>query len=251
MFLRQLPGRETAFPSSSFPRQRESVAKVMGRLYAVLNKDARTLGTVFMNATLLPYRLTWWLVFALMAAPLAGLVVLAFTGGLGANPIEFINRYLGDWALRALLVALAATPLKIVFGWTWPVRMRRMLGLWAFAYVTLHISNYVGVDQFFDWAAIGTDIIKRNYITVGMATYVILAALAATSPKAMIRRLGGKTWKRLHKFVYLAGALGCVHYFMMVKADTLPPLIHAGVLAALLGVRGWQRLRGRSRTTRA
>lgn len=192
------------------------------------------------------YRITWWLVFALMAAPLAWLLVLGFTEGLSANPIEFMNRYLGDWALRALLVALAATPSKIVFGWTWPVRMRRMLGLWAFTYVTLHISNYVGVDQFFDWAAIGEDIIKRNYITVGMANTLVLAALAATSWNGAVKRLGAKAWKRLHKLAYLAGTLGCVHYFMMVKADTLPPAIHAGVLGALLGIRAWAKVRAKA-----
>lgn len=179
-----------------------------------------------------------------MAAPLVWLVGLAFTGGLGANPIEFLTRYLGDWALRSLLVALAATPLKIALGWTWPVRVRRMLGLWAFAYVTLHVTNYVGVDQFFDWGAIGTDIVKRNYITVGMANFVIVAALAATSWNGAIKRLGGKVWRRLHKFVYLAGVLGCIHYFMMVKADTLPPTVHIGVLGGLLGVRIWHRIRG-------
>jgi len=185
-----------------------------------------------------PYRLAWWGVFALMAAPLAWLGVLALQPlGLSANPIEFITRHLGDWALRALLIALAATPLNIVFGWTWPVRMRRMLGLWAFAYVALHVSNYVVIDQFFDWAAIAKDIAKRTYITVGMAALLIVAALAATSPKAAVKRLGGKAWKRLHRYAYVAGALGCVHYFMMVKADTLPPSIHAGALGALLGVR--------------
>lgn len=195
----------------------------------------------------IPYRIVWWLAFALMAAPLVALVVIALSGGLGANPIEFITRYLGDWALRALLVALAATPLKIALGWTWPVRMRRMLGLWAFAYVSLHLANYIGVDQFFDWSAIAKDIVKRAYITIGMATFAILAALAATSPKRMVKRLGAKTWKRLHTLVYLAGALGCVHYFMMVKADTLPPAIHAGVLGALLGIRAWAKVRGRLR----
>lgn len=190
------------------------------------------------------YRITWWLVFVAMAAPLAWLIGLAFSGGLGANPIEFITRYLGDWALRALLVALAATPLKIAFKWNWPVRVRRMLGLWAFAYVTLHIANYVGVDQFFDWGAIGTDIVKRNYITLGMANFVIVALLAATSWNGAIKRMGAKAWLRLHKFVYLAGVLGCLHYFMMVKADTLPPTIHIGVLGALLSVRVWHRIRG-------
>ena len=186
----------------------------------------------------------WWLVFGAMSAPLLGLVAIALTGGLGANPIEFITRYLGDWALRALLVALAMTPFRILFGWTWPVRLRRMVGLWAFAYVTLHLANYAAVDQFFDWTAIGVDIVKRTYITLGMTAYAILMALALTSWNGAIKRLGAKTWRRLHKLVYFAGVLGCVHYFMMVKADTLPPAIHAGVLGALLGVRMWTRVRG-------
>ena len=192
------------------------------------------------------YRLAWWLVFALMASPLVWLMALAFTGGLGANPIEFITRYLGDWALRSLLVALAATPLKIALGWTWPVRMRRMLGLWAFTYVMLHLSNYIGIDQFFDWDAIAKDIVKRTYITVGMANFLILAALALTSWNGAVKRLGAKAWKRLHRFIYLAGVLGCVHYYMMVKADTLPPAIHAGVLGGLLGIRLWRHLRANS-----
>lgn len=196
-------------------------------------------------AIAVPYRLTWWAVFALMAAPLAWLAYLALTGGVGVNPIEFINRYLGDWALRALLVALAATPLKIVFGWTWPVRLRRMLGLWAFAYVTLHIANYVAIDQFFDWAAIGADIVKRTYITVGMTAFAILAALAATSWNGAIKRLGAKKWKRLHTLVYVAGVLGCVHYVMMVKADLQGPAIHATILGLLLTARAWKKLRAR------
>ena len=140
-------------------------------------------------------------------------------------------------------MALAATPLRVLFGWTWPVRLRRMLGLWAFAYVCLHLTNYIAVDQFFDFTAIGKDIVKRAYITVGMAAVLILAALAATSPKGMVKRLGAQNWQRLHKLVYLAGVLGCVHYYMMVKADTLPPIVHAGVLAMLLGVRLWDKLR--------
>lgn len=192
---------------------------------------------------MLSYRQIWWLAFVVMAGPLVGLAVIAVTGGMGANPIEYINRYLGDWALRALLVALAATPVKILTGWVWPVRMRRMLGLWAFAYVTLHLSNYTMIDQFFDWSAIATDIVKRNYITVGMAAYAILLALAVTSPRRMVRKMGAKAWKRLHRLVYLAGVLACLHYFWMVKADLLGPTIHAGVLAALLGIRLLQRLR--------
>lgn len=184
------------------------------------------------------YPVIWWIAFALMAAPLAWLGWLAFQPlGLSANPIEFINRYLGDWALRALLVALAATPLKTVTGWTWPVRLRRMLGLWAFTYASLHVVFYISIEQFFDFAAIAKDIAKRTYITVGMATLLILTALAWTSRASAVKSLGAKAWKRLHRWVYLAAILACVHYYMMVKADTLPPLTHVAVLAALLGAR--------------
>ncbi len=203
-----------------------------------MSSPATTMSTASFS---IPYRAAWWLMFVALALPLAWLVGLALTGGLGANPIETINRYLGDWALRMVLVALAATPLKILFGWRWPVQMRRMLGLWAFAYVTLHIANYVAIDQFFAWGDIWKDIIKRNFITVGMIAFVILAALAATSWNGAIKRMGAKSWLRLHKLVYVAAALGCLHYIWMVKADLLMPMIHSGVLAALLGVRLYHR----------
>jgi len=195
----------------------------------------------------LPYRVTWWLVFTTMALPLVWLVGLALTGGLGANPIEFINRYLGDWALRSLLVVLAATPLKTLFGWVWPVRLRRMLGLWAFTYVALHVTNYVVIDNFFAWGDIWKDIVKRNFITVGMIAFLILTALAATSCNGAIKRLGAKSWKRLHKLVYLAAALGCLHYIWMVKADLLAPTVHSVILALLLSVRAWHIFRSQPR----
>ncbi|MBF0251518.1 MAG: sulfoxide reductase heme-binding subunit YedZ [Alphaproteobacteria bacterium] len=172
-----------------------------------------------------------------MSAPLAWLGVLAATDGLGANPIEFVTRYLGDWALRALLAALAPTALNILFGWTGAVRLRRMVGLYAFAYAVLHVSSYVVLDQFFDWAAIWADVIKRKYITAGMATVAILSLLAATSWAGAVRRLGAKTWKRLHRGVYAAALLACLHYAWMVKADLTGPALHAAVLAVLLGVR--------------
>ena len=191
----------------------------------------------------IPYRAAWWLVFALMATPLAWLVYQALTGGLGANPIEAINRFLGDWALRMLLVVLAATPLKIMFGWVWPVRMRRMLGLWSFVYVALHITNYVAIDQFFAWGDIWQDILKRKFITVGMVAFVILTALAATSWNGAIRRIGAKSWKKLHKLVNFAAVMGCLHYIWMVKADLRDPLIHLAILGALLGVRVYHQLR--------
>lgn len=193
----------------------------------------------------LPYWATWWLAFITMSLPLLWLIYSAISGGLGANPIEAINRFLGDWALRMVLVTLAATPLKILFGWTWPVRMRRMLGLWAFAYVALHIVNYVAIDQFFAWGDIWADIVKRKFITVGMIAFAILAALAATSWTGAIKRLGAKNWQRLHKLVYMAAALGCLHYIWMVKADLREPLIHLGVLATFLGVRAYHQIRNR------
>ncbi len=187
-------------------------------------------------------RLAKPVLFAACLGPLVWLASQWWAGGLGANPIEATNRFLGDWALRFLLVTLAITPMKDLFGWTRLASFRRMLGLYAFAYALLHVASYVGLDQFFAWAEIGADIAKRNYITCGLAAFVILAALAATSPAAAIKRLGAAHWKRLHRLVYAAGALGCLHYLMMVKADVRPPLVYAGILAVLLGCRLWRSL---------
>ena len=177
------------------------------------------------------------LVFTLCLLPLGWVVWLALNGGLGANPIEAVNRFLGDWALRFLLIALAVTPLVKLSGWSTPMKYRRMLGLFAFAYASLHVANYVIADQAFVWADIWADIVKRRFITVGMAVFIILVVLAATSPKAVVRRLGGKRWRTLHRGVYLA-AIGAVpHYAMMIKADLLQPALHGGVLIMLLGLR--------------
>jgi sulfoxide reductase heme-binding subunit YedZ len=178
--------------------------------------------------------------FALCLAPLAWLGWQWWAGGLGANPIEATTRFLGDWALRLLLVALAVTPARELSGWPRLASYRRMLGLFAFFYATLHVGSYVVLDQFFAWAEIAADIAKRTHISVGFTAFAVLAALAATSPAAVIKRLGAARWKRLHRLVYAAGALACLHYFMMVKADTGPPLVHAAVLAVLLGYRLWR-----------
>ena len=164
---------------------------------------------------------------------------------LGANPVEYMNRYLGDWALRFLLIALAITPLRIVTGWSMFIRFRRLVGLFAFFYVILHLSSYIGVDQFFDWMAVWKDIIKRTYITVGMVAFVVLTILAVTSTKGMIKRLGGRTWNNLHKTVYVAGILGCLHFFMMRKGLQLEPILYAGILFALFAIRGIKFLKGR------
>lgn len=179
-------------------------------------------------------------IFVLSLLPLVWLGWQAAYGSLGVNPVETLNRYLGDWALRFLLIALAVTPLRQWSGWAALARLRRMMGLYAFFYVCLHVASYVGVDLFFDWAALWKDILKRTYITFGMVAVVLLIPLALTSTNAMIRRLGGARWKRLHRLVYPIGLLGVIHFWMMVKADIREPLFYALVLAVLLG---W-RLRG-------
>lgn len=178
-------------------------------------------------------------VFVLALLPLAWLAGRALTDGLGVNPVETLNRFLGDWALRFLLIALAVTPLRRLTRWAALARLRRMLGLFAFFYVCLHLASYVGVDLDFDWAALWQDVAKRTYITLGMAAVLLLVPLAVTSTDGMIRRLGGRAWRRLHMLVFPAAILAVAHYWMMVKADIRQPLLHAAVLAVLLGSRLW------------
>lgn len=177
------------------------------------------------------------LVFAASLLPLAWLGWQAAYGSLGVNPVETLNRTLGDWALRFLLLALAVTPLRQWTGWAPLARLRRMMGLFAFFYVSLHLASYVGVDLFFDWAALWKDVVKRTYITLGMGCFVLLLPLAVTSTDGMIRRMGGKAWRKLHRLVYPAAILGVAHFWMMVKADLREPLVYALVLALLLGWR--------------
>lgn len=182
-------------------------------------------------------RLLTPLVFTASLLPLVWLVWTALFGYLGANPIETVNRFLGDWALRFLLIALAVTPLRRLTGWGQVARLRRMLGLFAFFYACLHLSSYIGLDLFFDWHALGKDIVKRRYITFGMTGFALLLPLAITSTDAMIRRLGGRRWRLLHTLVYPIGGLAVVHYWMMVKADIRQPMLYAALLAVLLGYR--------------
>lgn len=180
--------------------------------------------------------------FALCLVPLAQLGWLGWADRLGANPIELITRHLGTWTLNFLLVTLAVTPLRHLTGWHWLMRLRRMLGLYAFFYALLHFLTYLWLDQFFDWAEIGRDILKRPFITVGMATFLLLAPLAATSTKAMIRRLGGQRWQRLHRLIYPAALLAVLHFTWMVKVDVREPALYGVILAVLLGLRAWWRI---------
>ena len=176
------------------------------------------------------------LVFILCLLPLVFLLKGLFYDELGANPIEVLTRETGEWTLRFLLITLAMSPLRQLTGYAWPIKYRRMLGLYSFFYVCVHLMTYLWLDHFFDWNEILTDIIKRPYITLGMLAFVLLIPLAVTSTKAMIRRLG-KNWKKLHQLVYLISILGVIHFFLLVKADLLEPSIYAAILFVLLAFR--------------
>ena len=175
-------------------------------------------------------------VFCGCLLPLGRLIVLGASGGLGANPIEFITRSTGTWTLVALMVTLSVTPLRRLTGRTDLIQYRRMLGLFAFFYACLHFTTYIWLDHFFDPAAIARDVIKRPFVTVGFTAFVLLIPLAATSNRAMMRRLG-RRWQVLHRLVYLIAALGVVHYLWLVKKDLTSPLIYGTVLALLLVAR--------------
>ena len=171
--------------------------------------------------------------FVVCLLPFVLLILQSLDGSIGPNPVQAITHATGDWALRMLLITLAVTPLRRVTGWAWLIRLRRMLGLFAFFYAALHFCTYLWLDQFFDWAAIVEDIAKRPYITVGFAALVLMTPLAVTSTKGWLRRLGPR-WKRLHQLVYPIAILGVLHYLWLVKADLLEPGIYAAILAALL-----------------
>jgi methionine sulfoxide reductase heme-binding subunit len=176
-------------------------------------------------------------VFAASLGPLGVLVFGVFTGSLGANPIEAITHGTGDWTLRFLLLTLAVTPLRTLTRWNPLVRFRRMLGLFAFFYASLHLLTYVWLDKFFSWREIARDIPRRPFITMGFLAFVVLVPLAATSTAGMIRRMGGRAWRRLHRLVYLSAIAGVVHYWWLVKADVSRPRLYAMALAVLLGSR--------------
>jgi sulfoxide reductase heme-binding subunit YedZ len=174
-------------------------------------------------------------VWAICLTPLALLAKRALTGGLGANPIEFITHKTGFWALTFLVASLAVTPLRRITHWNEAIKFRRLIGLFAFFYALLHFTTYIVLDQFFDFHAITEDIVKRPYITVGFVAFVCLLALALTSTKGSIRRLG-KRWTTLHRVVYAAGALAVLHFYWKrsAKHNTSEPLVFAAILAVLL-----------------
>jgi methionine sulfoxide reductase heme-binding subunit len=175
--------------------------------------------------------------------PLAKIGRDAFTDGLGANPIEAVQNRLGFWAITLLALSLVPTPARDLPGMGWLQRLRRVLGVTAFAYALLHFLFYVGVDKFFDWRTMSTDLTRRPFIMVGFAALLCLTPLAVTSTDGWVKRLGFKTWKRIHRLAYLAAALAVVHFVWRVKADLRRPLLFAAIFLVLLAVRfpGWVR----------
>ncbi|MGJ7544395.1 sulfite oxidase heme-binding subunit YedZ [Variovorax sp. LT1R16] len=185
------------------------------------------------------------LVFLLCLLPFAWLVFGAVTDGLGANPAEYLIRSTGDWTLRFLCIVLAVTPLRVSFKLTGLARYRRMLGLFVYFYVAVHLLSYSWFDMGFELGDIARDIAKRPFILVGFAAFVLLTPLAATSFNRAIKALGAKRWQRLHKLVYLIAGLGLLHFFWMRagKNDFAEVFVYAGIVAALLAWRIWHFVR--------
>jgi methionine sulfoxide reductase heme-binding subunit len=190
-------------------------------------------------------------VFLLCLVPLGMLAGRAFTGNLGANPVEFIQHSTGDWTLRFLVFTLSITPLRKLLKLPDLIRFRRMLGLFAFFYACLHFLTYLGADQSFDLSAISKDVVKRPFITVGFTAFVLLIPLAITSTAGWIRRLGGRRWQMLHRAIYISAICGVIHYYWLVKSAVLRPLTYAAIVAVLLLWRLGDWLIRRGRTMRS
>lgn len=183
-------------------------------------------------------------VFTASLAPAASLVWRAAHDRLGANPVETLTHATGDWTFNFLLLTLAITPLRTITGQHWLVRLRRMLGLFAFFYGLLHFLTFAGFDHAFDPGAIMHDVAKRPFVAAGFVAFVLMIPLAATSFNAAVRWLGGRRWQELHRSVYAIGIIACVHYFWLVKITAIQwPLLYAAILAALLGWRARERMR--------
>ena len=185
-------------------------------------------------------------VFATCLLPMAALVGRGLADRLGANPVEAVTHSTGTWTLVLLCATLAVTPLRRITGWNALARIRRMLGLFAFFHACLHLATWAWLDQWFEPADMIADVIKRPFITVGMAAFLLLLALALTSTDAMMRRLG-RRWSLLHRASYVIAVLGVLHYTWDKAGKNLlvQPMIYAGVVAVLLGWRAWRHLRGR------
>ncbi len=205
-----------------------------------MNTEAPAAGRAPSAARLKPQRPLPWLepaIFTGALVPLAAILALAYAGRLGANPVvEALNR-LGLLALILLLLSLACSPLKALYGWTWPIRIRKTLGLYGFFYACCHFLTYAGLDQALNLRQIGEDITKRRFIFVGFSALCLLVPLAVTSTSGMLKRLGFAGWKRLHRLAYVAAGLGVIHFIWRVKKDLTEPLVYGAVLGVLLLLR--------------
>jgi methionine sulfoxide reductase heme-binding subunit len=176
------------------------------------------------------------LAHTLALLPAAWLMYRALQDRLGADPVAALTHGTGDWTLRLLLLSLAMTPLRLILKQSWPIRFRRLIGLYAFFYASLHFAVYLFIDLGSYWPQIGADIVKRPFITVGFTAWLLLIPLAFTSNQWMMRRLK-RNWQKLHRLVYAIGILGVLHYWWLVKSDVREPLLYAGILALLFAIR--------------
>ena len=180
------------------------------------------------------------IVFLAALAPASWLFWAALTGNLSANPLSDITNETGVWTLRFLCITLAVTPVRRLTGWNGIIRFRRMLGLFAFFYGTLHFTVFFFLDHQFDFAAMWTDVLKRPYIAAGFTAFVLMIPLAITSTTGWIRRMGGKKWNLLHKLIYVTALAGVLHYYWKVKLDASHPIYYGAVVVLLLGFRVWR-----------
>jgi sulfoxide reductase heme-binding subunit YedZ len=176
-------------------------------------------------------------VFGLSLVPALLLARKALNGDLGANPIEFVTHWTGDWTIRFQCITLAITRLRKLAGLPELIRFRRMLGLFCFFYASLHFLSWLVLDKYFDWNEIARDVVKRPFITAGFTAYVLLIPLAISSTAGWIRRLGGKRWQVLHRIIYVSGCAGMVHYYWLVKSDIRLPLLYGAIVTILLSYR--------------
>jgi sulfoxide reductase heme-binding subunit YedZ len=190
------------------------------------------------------------LVFTVALEPFGWLVYNAFWGDLGVNPVETITNHSGIWTLRFIAITLALTPVRWLTGFNWLALFRRMMGLFAFFYGTLHFMTYFILDHSLQFAGVWDDVVKRPYITAGFTAFVLMIPLAITSTQGWIRRLGGKRWNLLHRLIYITALAAVLHYFWKVKLDTTYPVYYGMLMVGLLGARVWQRLGRRAAVSR-
>jgi methionine sulfoxide reductase heme-binding subunit len=201
----------------------------------------------------MPMRVAKPILFVACLTPFLLLIANGFGvgGSLGANPIDKITDVTGTWTLRFVMITLAVTPLRRLTGWNAVIRTRRMLGLFAFFYGSMHFLTFAAIDQFFAWDFIVADVVKRPFITVGFLGFVLMIPLAITSTAGWIRRLGGKRWNLLHRLIYVTAVCGVIHYLWLVKSDITRPLTYGAILAVLLAIRAWYAWRPKPAATGA